>query len=211
MIILEILVTTLVASSYILPLQDGGEWNSDFCAKYYNIFSTGLVLSEFESHMTGEKGKKWNLNFAKVGFTFTFATIFFIIICQVIIKGFYRSNKSTVKQRYKSMVSFKILRVTLGLFIIISSYAGIIFMPGSENYRGLATPFPFILTLVGNIILLVFLTTNEDAGNIWWSRLELLITEDSLRWTGENCKENQESAKSFLTHWHTSVPRERPS
>ena len=113
--------------------------------------------------MTGEKGKKWNLNFAKVGFTFTFATIFFIIICQVIIKGFYRSNKSTVKQRYKSMVSFKILRVTLGLFIIISSYAGIIFMPGSENYRGLATPFPFILTLVGNIILLVFLTTNEDA------------------------------------------------
>ena len=94
---------------------------------------------------------------------FTFVTILFIIICQVIIRSFFKFNKSVVKQRYKSIVSFKVLRVTLGLFIIISSYVGLIFIPNSKRFRVLATPVPFIIALVGNVILLVFLTSNEDA------------------------------------------------
>ena len=124
--------------------------------------------------MTGENSKKWNVFLAQVGVMFTFFTIFFIITCQVIIKGFYKSNKSVVKQRYRSIVSFKILRVTMGLFIIISSYVGLTFIL-PRNYRGLATPVPFIIALVGNVILLVFLTTNEDASKYFMVKMNSFI------------------------------------
>ena len=125
--------------------------------------------------MTDENSKKWNVFLAKVGVMFTFVTILFIIICQVIIRSFFKFNKSVIKQRYKSFVSFKILRITLGLFIIISSYVGLIFIPNSENFRVLATPVPFIIALVGNVILLVFLTSNEDA----WKYL--IVNIDSFK------------------------------
>ena len=122
-----------------------------------------MKLSEFESYMTGDREKTWNKFLAQAAIMFTALTIVFIIICQSIIRWFYKLNKSVVKQRYKSIASFKILSISFCLFITISIYTGIIFITNEKEFRFLADPVPFIISLVGNIILLVFLTTNKDA------------------------------------------------
>ena len=115
--------------------------------------------------MTGEKEKGWNLILARVTVIFTLVTTLFIIICQVVMKMYFKCNKSVVKQRYKSVISFKILRIILGLFFIISAYVGLTFwdFANPKKFRVLATPIPFIIGLVGNAILLVYLTRNDEA------------------------------------------------
>ena len=98
---------------------------------------------------------------------FTIATSLFISTSQVVIKMFFKFNKNVVKQRYKSIVSFKRLRIILGLFWIISFYIGLSFLkdfvPNPQRFRFLANPAPFIISLIGNLILLVLLTRNDDA------------------------------------------------
>ena len=119
--------------------------------------------------MTGLAEKKWNLFLAQFSSVFFFITSFFIIICQVIIKMFFKLEKTVVKQRYKSVLSFKILRIVLGLFFILPFLVGLTFVDyfGDDKQRlkdiALPLPLPFIIAIVGNIILLVYLTGNEEA------------------------------------------------
>ena len=72
-----------------------------------------------------------------------------------------------VKQRYKSVLSFKILRIVLGLFFILPFLVGLTFVDyfGDDKQRltDIALPLPFIIAIVGNIIVLVYLTGNEEA------------------------------------------------
>ena len=72
-----------------------------------------------------------------------------------------------VKQRYKSVLSLKIIRIVLGLFFILPFLVGLTFVDyfgeDKQRLRGLSQSLPFIIAIVGNIILLVYLTGNEEA------------------------------------------------
>ena len=80
---------------------------------------------------------------------------------------FFKLEKTVVKQRYKSVLSFKILRIVLGLFFILPFLVGLTFVDyfGDDKQRltDIALPLPFIIAIVGNIIVLVYLTGNEEA------------------------------------------------
>ena len=146
-------------------------------------FAPGLVLSEFESFMTGLAEKKWNLFLAQFSSVFFFITSFFIIICQVIIKMFFKLEKTVVKQRYKSVLSFKIIRIVLGLFFILPFLVGLTFVDyfGDDKQRltdiALPLPLPFIIAILGNIILLVYLTGNEEAWQYLMAKIKAFKEE----------------------------------
>ena len=149
---------------------------------------------------------KWNFFLAKVAVMFTFITILFIIICQVIIRSFFKFNKSVIKQRYKSVVSFKILRITMGLFVIISSYVGLIFVPNLESFRVLATPVPFIIAIIGNVILLVYLTRNEDAWKYLIVKIESFKDRIKLDFERKKWRRKSQRSKVFPQFFETIIP-----
>ena len=151
--------------------------------------------------MTDEKSKTWNVFLAKIGVMLTFVTILFIIICQVIIRSFFMFNKSVIKQRDKSLVSFNILRITLGLFIIISSYVGLIFIPNPESFWVLATPIPFIVAFIGNVIFLVFLTSNEDAWKYLIIKIESFKDRMTLDFERRKVRRKSPRKKFSLNTW----------
>jgi hypothetical protein len=147
--------------------------------------------------MTNQVIKNLNVFLPKVAVVFTIITILFIIICQVIIGSFFYFNKSVIKQRYKSIVSFKILRITLGMFIFMSSYVSLIFVPRLKGFRGLATPFPFIIGFVGNLILLVFLRKNEDAWKYFLINIKSFMDRIKLDFERRNFRKKSTRNKVF--------------
>ena len=130
----------------------------------------------------GRKNAQWNLFLAHFGAIFSILTFLLIIFCQIIIKMFFKFKKTAVKQRYKSILSFKVLRAILGIFIILTSYIGLTFLDyfcyDKKRLRSLAIPAPFIIILVGTTILLTYLLANEDARS--YLRLKMKIFKDEM-------------------------------
>ena len=135
--------------------------------------------------MTGSKHVKWNLFLPHFSVIYSFLTFLLIIFCQVIIKMFFKLKKTAVKQRYKSILSFKVLRAILGIFIILALYISLTFLDyfcyDKRRLRSLAIPAPFIIILVGIAILLTYLLANEDARSYLRMKIKILKDEITLR------------------------------
>jgi hypothetical protein len=101
--------------------------------------------------------------------TFVF---FFFVITQIVIKAFFKGEKSHSGPRYKNIISLKHLFI---IFCILSTclvycillYFGILKFWSSKN---LLSPFPFILTMASNTCLLFYFLTH--ALDYWIHRLQ---------------------------------------
>ena len=125
---------------------------------------------------------------------------------------FFKLDKTVVKQRYRSVLSFKIIRIIFGLFFILPFLVGLTFVDyfgeDKQRMRGLVQPLPFIIAIVGNIILLVYLTGNEEAWEYLLTKMksfkEQILFGMEMRKehrrrrsnkVAENCRRNQSNFK----------------
>ena len=156
----------------------------DFVPLLSPFYLLDISLSEFEKDMTGIEDQSLNLFLSQVAAVFTFVTFAYIILCQIIIKMFFKFKKTLVKEHYKSILSFKILRVILGWFIIPSTHIFLTFfnyfVKDKTKVKILALPAPYLITLVGNAILLTYLLQNKDAWFYLKTKVNSLKDEMSL-------------------------------
>ena len=132
---------------------------------------SGLSLSEFEIFMIGYQGepKKWNMFLPHFVIVFFILTALFIAICQIIIKVYFKIHEPVGMQlqKYKTVLSFKVLRIILGLFFFLPFWVApslfVIGDPSPSKLRFIALPLPFFIAIIGNIILLVYVVGNREA------------------------------------------------
>ena len=135
--------------------------------------------------MTNSSGVTWNLFVVQFAAVYSIVTFVFMTICQTVIKMSFKTKKMAVRQKFKSILSFKVLRIILGIFIVLSSYLGLTFLDyfvnNRSNLEALALPAPFVINVVGIAILLVFLLGNEDAKSYLRIRMNAVKTQVALR------------------------------
>ena len=119
--------------------------------------------------MTGYQGeeKEWNMFVPHFVVIFFILTALFIAICQIIIKVFFKLHKpdSVQLQKYKSVLSFKVLRIILGIFFFLPFWVvpSLFSIEDPTKLRFIAEPLPFFIAIIGNIILLVYVVGNREA------------------------------------------------
>ena len=104
-------------------------------------------------------------------------TSIFMAATQAYIKYFFKMNRNIVKPKMKNVVSSKILLIILGLFSILGSY-GVL----DTHFRSYINPeklshsSPYIVGLVGNLILITYFGSNVEATTYW--RLKIKSWKD---------------------------------
>ena len=159
--------------------------------------------------MTGMDVEKWNLLLAHCGIVFFFLTTLFITICQIVIKVFFNLKETVCVQRYKSILSFKVLRIILALFFFLPFWAipSFFALPDEQfkKLRVLAVPLPFLIAIVGNIILLVYLVGNKEAWEYLVTKVRSYKEEVLFGWELKESQRKHKARKLFLDAQETGI------
>ena len=131
-----------------------------------------------EAHLTGMEVEKLDKTLAQFVFIFLPLTTLFITVAQVSIKMYFKRNPAVVKQRYKSLVSFKTLRI---LFILINIVCGIFVVPFVFTELKKKINFtPYMLQILGICLLTIILIENKDAMKYWKRKYISYIEQKNL-------------------------------
>jgi hypothetical protein len=155
---------------------------SYLCVKDNILFSLEIQLSAFEADLTNLEVEDTNKILSMFSTWSLVITSIFMAATQAYIKYFFKMNRNIYKPKMKNVVSSKILLIILGLFSIFGSY-GVL----DTHFRSYINPeklshsSPYIMGLVGNLILITYLRSNVEATTYWKLKIKSWKDEYDLK------------------------------
>ena len=157
------------------------------------FFCLEIQLSAFEADLTNLEVEDTNKILTMLSTWSLVITSIFMSATQAYIKYFFKMNRSIVKPKMKNVVSSKILLIMLGLFSILCSYGFLdTYFRSYINPAKLSHSSPYIMCLVGNLILMTYLGSNVEATTYW--RLKIKSWKDEY-----DLKKERKEVKSQMT------------
>jgi hypothetical protein len=149
---------------------------------FNNCIFIEIQLSAFEADLTNLEVEDTNKILSMFSTWSLVVTSIFMAATQAYIKYFFKMNKSVVKPKMKNVVSSKILLIILGLFSILGAY-GLLdtHFRSYIDHEKLAHSSPYIMGIVGNLILVTYLGSNVEAITYWRLRIKSWKDQYNLR------------------------------